>query len=103
MLAFKGRGNGGNAMAMNRGDEIKPNVGLVTNSFLSYAIRSGKVGAVLAKWDAAMQRSADEKAIEVATDIVAGHFWPPNQPRSGLVTDYAAICQEHAFRPRLEE
>ncbi|MFW6169641.1 MAG: PD-(D/E)XK nuclease family protein [Planctomycetota bacterium] len=62
-----------------------------------------QIGASMAEWDDAMLESADERALEVARDIVAERFWPPAVPPSGSVTDFAAICQEHAFRPHLAE
>jgi len=60
-----------------------------------------KIGASMADWDAATLESADSRALEVARDIVAGKFWPPSRLSPGTVTDFAGICQEHAFRPRL--
>ncbi len=63
---------------------------------------TGKTGASMADWDNDARAAADEKALQVASDIVAGKFWPPRQPLSGFATDFAAICQEQAFRPRLE-
>ncbi len=62
----------------------------------------GQTGAEMADWDDEMLAAADEKALQVAGDIVAGKFWPPQQPVSGYASDFAAICQEQAFRPRLE-
>lgn len=61
-----------------------------------------KVGLKLAEWDDAMLADAHAKAVEVAQAIVAEEFWPPAQLRSNVVSDYASICQEHAFRPHLE-
>lgn len=61
-----------------------------------------KVGAVIADWDDAMLQSADEKAFEVAGDIVACKFWPPKRLPAGRVSDFASICQEYAYRPKLE-
>ncbi len=58
-----------------------------------------KVGDSMAPWDEDMLESAVEEARDVAGKIVAGKFWPPTRPASGTVTEFAAICQEHAFRP----
>ncbi len=59
-----------------------------------------KVGESMAVWDAAMLESADEAAMDVVADILDHKFWPPKSPV--YETDFAAICQEQAFRPRLE-
>jgi hypothetical protein len=62
-----------------------------------------KVGTSMAPWDAAMLAAADEIALQVASNIVDQRFWPPSRLVSGIVTDYASICQEHAYQPRLED
>ncbi len=62
-----------------------------------------KVGDSMATWDEAMLESTLDEARRVAGNIVAGIFWPPTRPAPGVVTEYAAICQEQAFRPRLAD
>lgn len=62
-----------------------------------------KIGESMADWDESMLEDADNKALEVASDIVAERFWPPNRLPPGTVSDFGAVCQEYAFRPRLAE
>jgi ATP-dependent helicase/nuclease subunit B len=62
-----------------------------------------KVGALMADWDDAMLAAADEKAIEVARRIYDQEFWPPAMKTPDILTEYAAICQDLAFRRNLEE
>ena len=61
-----------------------------------------KTGALMADWDAAVLASADEVALQVAENIVNGIFWPPTVPAPRHLGNFAAVCQDHAFRPRLE-
>ena len=52
------------------------------------------VGLILADWDEAMLRSADEKAREIVRAIRAEAFWPPTSPPPDFFDDVAAICQD---------
>ena len=61
-----------------------------------------KTGELMVDWDEAMLATADDVAIQVAENIVNGIFWPPTIPAPRYLTDFAVICQDHAFRPRLE-
>ncbi len=57
----------------------------------------------MADWDDAALAAADEKAIEVARRIYDQEFWPPATKTPDILTEYAAICQDLAFRRNLEE
>ncbi len=61
-----------------------------------------RVGALLATWDEEALEQAETIALDVASKIVAGEFWPPTRPPAASLTEFASICQEHAFRPHLE-
>ena len=63
---------------------------------------TSQTGDRIAQWDAGLLASADCEAIRVARDIHQGKFWPPTQPPPSLLSEYASICQDHAFAPRLE-
>ena len=62
-----------------------------------------QVGARMADWDAAQFAAAHALAIEVARGIYNQEFWPPTLPAPDILTDYAAICQDDAFRPQYED
>ena len=77
--------------------------GTPTLGYINLPKELDKVGAVIADWDEEVLESAMEEARQTAGKIVAGIFWPPTRPASGTETEFASICQEHAFRPCLEE
>jgi hypothetical protein len=52
------------------------------------------VGLILADWDEAMLRSADEKAREIVQAIRDQRFWPPVTPPPDFFDEVAAICQD---------
>jgi RecB family exonuclease len=62
-----------------------------------------KVGALMADWDDTMLAAADQRAIEVAQSIYNQEFWPPKDRTPDILTEYAAICQDQAFRRNLED
>ena len=62
-----------------------------------------KTGALFADWNDDMLANAQTEARRVASDIVAEKFWPPQRLPTRILTDFASICQEHAFRPHLEK
>jgi len=81
-------------------------LGIVDNIALGYILlpkETEKVGLVLAPWDEAVLATADQRALELAGDILAQRFWPPSELPPGILSDYASICQEHAFRPNWGE
>jgi hypothetical protein len=61
-----------------------------------------KVGVHMAVWSDAELAQAQAVAIDVARRIYRQEFWPPAYPPPEILTDYAAICQDHAFRPNFE-
>jgi hypothetical protein len=52
------------------------------------------VGLILADWDEAALRSADEKAREIVRAIRDERFWPPTVPPPDFFEDVAVICQD---------
>lgn len=62
-----------------------------------------KTGLLLAEWDDKMVSSAHERAREVALSIYNQEFWPPAAGTPEILTEYAAICQDQAFRRNLED
>lgn len=62
-----------------------------------------RTGQRIAEWTVADLDSADEKAIEVASNVLDGVFWPPADPPPRILTDYAAICQESAYEKHFAE
>ncbi|MBM4093523.1 MAG: PD-(D/E)XK nuclease family protein, partial [Planctomycetes bacterium] len=61
-----------------------------------------KTGELMADWDESTLAGADEAAVEVATAIARGVFWPPADPPPRIMSEFGAICQESAFQPLLE-
>ncbi|MHB8974697.1 MAG: PD-(D/E)XK nuclease family protein [Pirellulaceae bacterium] len=61
-----------------------------------------QVGHRMADWDASQFAAARMLAAEVARGIYHQEFWPPTLPAPDILTDYAAICQDDAFRPQYE-
>jgi RecB family exonuclease len=61
-----------------------------------------KVGPRMADWDAAQLTAAGKLAIDIARRIHKQEFWPPTLPAPDILTDYAVICQDAAFRPQYE-
>ena len=62
-----------------------------------------KVGVLMAEWDDTMLAAAEQRAVEVALSIYREEFWPPTDKTPDILTEYAAICQDQAFRRNLEE
>jgi ATP-dependent helicase/nuclease subunit B len=71
--------------------------------YIALPKEAAKVGALMADWDDNMLSSAERRAIEVAQSIYHQEFWPPADKTPDMLTDYAAICQDQAFRRNLEE
>jgi ATP-dependent helicase/nuclease subunit B len=61
------------------------------------------VGLLLADWDEAMLRSADEKAREVVRGLRTEAFWPPTSPPPNFFDDVAAICQDRRLGSTQDE
>src|SRR5262245_48924029 len=61
------------------------------------------VGLILADWDEAVLRSADEKAREIVRAIRDQRFWPPVTPPPDFFDDVAAICQDRAMGANASE
>jgi RecB family exonuclease len=61
-----------------------------------------KVDALMADWDERQLAEAEQVAIDVARRIHQQEFWPPAWPPPAILTDYSAICQDHALRRNLE-
>ncbi len=59
------------------------------------------VGRLMADWDAAQLTAAGKLAIDIARRIHRQEFWPPTLPAPDILTDYAVICQDNAFRPQI--
>lgn len=60
-----------------------------------------KIGESMADWDHDTLKEAHNTALDVARDIVAGKFWPPQASTGCSLCEFAAICQRHAFAPQL--
>ena len=58
---------------------------------------SSKAGFFMADWDEDELASADELAAQVASDILAGRFWPPASKPPKFSEALAAICQDGAL------
>lgn len=59
-----------------------------------------KTGASPADWNEAELAEADATADDVVRKVLAQVFWPPADPPPDILTDYAVLCQEHAFEKR---
>ena len=62
-----------------------------------------KVGSLFAELERQQLAEADAEAVRVATAIRNEEFWPPAWPAPRTLTDYATICQDHAFRPNFAD
>jgi RecB family exonuclease len=62
-----------------------------------------KAGVLWAEWDEQTLAEADDVALQVAEHIVNEEFWPPAAAPPELMQQFAAICQDNAYRPQIEE
>ncbi len=56
----------------------------------------------LADWSDAELKTADQVACQIARDIYAGRFWPPNPMPAYGPDEFSAICQDGVFHRRLD-
>jgi hypothetical protein len=54
----------------------------------------------LADWSRTELQTADEAACQIAHDIFAGRFWPPNPMPAYGPDEFSAICQDKVFHRR---
>jgi ATP-dependent helicase/nuclease subunit B len=62
-----------------------------------------KVGELWAEWDEETLAVADDVAMQVADAILNEEFWPPEEQPPDMMAEFAAICQDNAYRARWEE
>jgi ATP-dependent helicase/DNAse subunit B len=62
-----------------------------------------KTGVLWAEWDEATLAEADEVAMQTAERILQELFWPPAEDPPDLMAEFAAICQDNAYRSQNEE
>ncbi len=83
---------------------VKP-IGVPEDAKLGYIVLPrdvNKIDCLFADWDAVMLQQADAVARRVIEGVLNQDFWRPTVPPPNIMTDYAVICQDHAFRPRFE-
>ncbi len=80
--------------------DIKDNVRL---GYIVLPKDVSKVGELWAEWDEETLAEADDVALQVAEAILNEEFWPPEEQPPGMMAEFAAICQDDAYRARLEE
>jgi len=57
-------------------------------------------GFFLADWDDELLKEADELAVQVASSIRGGVFWPPSEQPPMYSESLAGICQDAALNAR---
>lgn len=63
----------------------------------------GKVGESMADWTASELADAVQVATDVARRIYRQEFWPPTYPPPAMLTEFSAICQDHAFHRSIQD
>ncbi len=75
--------------------DIKDNVRL---GYIVLPKDVSKVGELWAEWDEETLAEADDVALQVAEAILNEEFWPPEEQPPGMMAEFAAICQDDAYR-----